>query len=90
MSKEHEDNIKKEFAKAETVQVEATEKPNPVITELGKVDTRRQMDHTSPDDPGIKRLNAMVGYTRLDLNSFPSRGKFYRDDFEVHITCYLF
>ena len=27
----------------------------------------------------------MVGYTRLDLSSFPSKGKFYRDDFEVHI-----
>ena len=43
------------------------------------------MDHTSPDDPEIKRLNSLVGYTPLNLNEFPSKGKFYRDDFEIHI-----
>ena len=82
---EHEDNIKKEFEAAEGVSVKATETPNKVVQELGKVDVSRQMDHTSPDDPEIKRLNAMVGYTRLDLSTFPSKGKFYRDDFEIHI-----
>jgi len=85
MSKEHEENIKKEFAAAEGIAVEATETPNEIVTELGKVDVNRQMDKVTADDPEIKRLNAMVGYTRLDLNSFPSRGKFYRDDFEIHI-----
>ena len=85
MSKEHEENIKKEFAAAEGIAVEATETPNEVIKELGKVDVSRQMDHTSPDDPEIKRLNSLVGYTPLNLNEFPSKGKFYRDDFEIHI-----
>ena len=85
MSKEHEENIKKEFAQAEGITVEATETPKEIIKELGKVDVSRQLDHTSPDDPEIKRLNAMVGYTRLDLSTFPSKGKFYRDDFEIHI-----
>jgi len=85
MSKEHEENIKKEFAASEGIAVEATETPKEVITELGKVDVSRQMDHTSPDDPEIKRLNSMIGFTRLDLSTFPSRGKFYRDDFEIHI-----
>ena len=85
MSKEHDDNIQKEFDKAEAVQVEATETPNNVVENLGKVDTNRQMNKITSDDPEIKRLNAMVGYTRLDLNSFPSGGKFYRDDFEIHI-----
>ena len=85
MSKEHEDNIQKEFDKAEAVQLEATETPNEVVQDLGKVDTNRQMNKITSDDPEIKRLNAMVGYTRLDLSSFPSKGKFYRDDFEVHI-----
>jgi hypothetical protein len=85
MSKEHEENIKKEFAAAEGIAVEATETPKEVVTELGKVDVSRQMDHTSPDDPEIKRLNSMVGYTALNLNQFPSKGKFYRDDFEIHI-----
>ena len=85
MSKEHEENIKKEFAAAEGIAVEATETPKEVVTELGKVDVSRQMDHTSPDDPEIKRLNSMVGYTALNLSQFPSKGKFYRDDFEIHI-----
>ena len=85
MANEHEENIKKEFAAAEGIAVEATETPKEVVTELGKVDVSRQMDHTSPDDPEIKRLNSMVGYTALNLNQFPSKGKFYRDDFEIHI-----
>jgi len=81
MSKEHEENIKKEFAAAEGIAVEATE----TVKDLGKVDVNRQMDKVTADDPEIKRLNAMVGYTRLNLGEFPSRGKFYRDDFEIHI-----
>lgn len=85
MSKEHEENIKKEFAAAEGIAVEATETPKEVVTDLGKVEVQRQMDHTSPDDPEIKRLNSLVGYTALDLTQFPSQGKFYRDDFEIHI-----
>ena len=68
MSKEHEENIKKEFAQAEGITVEATETPKEIIKELGKVDVSRQMDHTSPDDPEIKRLNSLVGYTPLNLN----------------------
>ena len=44
MSKEHEENIKKEFAAAEGIAVEATETPKEVIKELGKVDVNRQMD----------------------------------------------
>jgi len=85
MSKEHEENIKKEFAAAEGIAVEATETPKEVVKELGKVDVNRQMDKVTSDDPEIKRLNAMVGYTPLDLNKFPSKGKFYREDFEIHI-----
>ena len=91
MSKEHEENINKEFAKAEGthetegIQVEATETPNTVVKELGKVDVNRQMNKVTADDPEVKRLNAMIGYTRLDLNKFPSKGKFYRDDLEIHI-----
>ena len=67
MANEHEENIKKEFAAAEGITVEATETPKEVVKELGKVDVTRQMDHTSPDDPEIKRLNSMVGYTALNL-----------------------
>ena len=82
---EHEDNIKKEFAAAEGISVEATETPNKVVKDLGTVDVARQMGKITSDDPEIKRINAMVGYTALDLNEFPSKGKFYRDDFSIHI-----
>lgn len=82
---EHEDNIKKEFAAAEGISVEATETPNKVIQDLGKVVTQQQKNTITSDDPEIKRINAMVGYTALDLSEFPSKGKFYRDDFEIHI-----
>ena len=86
MSKEHEENIKKEFAAAEGIQdTDAVETPNEVVKDLGKVDTSRQLKSTSPDDPEIKRINEMVGYTKLDLSKFPSQGKFYREDFEIHI-----
>mgnify|MGYP003636221422 CR=1 FL=1 len=86
MGTDHEENIKKEFAQAEMPEnVEATETPSSVVQDLGKVDTNRQFDKVTSDDPEIIRLNAMVGFTKLDLNSFPSKGKFYRDDFELHI-----
>ena len=85
MGTDHEENIKKEFAQAEMPEnVEATETPSSVVQDLGKVDTNRQFDKVTSDDPEIIRLNAMVGFTKLDLNSFPSKGKFYRDDFELH------
>jgi hypothetical protein len=85
MSKEHEENIKKEFAAAEGITVEATETPNNVVKDLGKVVTQQQKNTITSDDPEVQRLNALVGYTRLDLSTFPSGGKFYRDDFEIHI-----
>ena len=85
MSKEHEENIKKEFAAAEGITVEATETPNNVVKDLGKVVTQQQKNTITSDDPEVQRLNALVGYTRLDLSTFPSGGRFYRDDFEIHI-----
>jgi len=90
MSKEHEDNIKKEFAVAEgntveVIETQATETPTSITKDLGKVDVSRQLGKVTADDPEIQRLNAISGYTTLDLTEFPSRGKFYRDDFEIHI-----
>lgn len=84
----HKDNIKKEFEEAEGIQnAEATVKTNEagVITELGKVDTTRGSGITTPDDPEIQRIQDLVGYVKLDLGNFPSKGKFYREDFEIHI-----
>jgi hypothetical protein len=85
MSNEHEENIKKEFAKAEGISVEATETPTEVVKDLGKVETKVQKNIVTSDDPEIQRIQALTGYTKLNLNAFPSKGKFYREDFEIHI-----
>jgi len=89
MATEHEENIKKEFEASESIQdTEATQTPvveKEKVTVLGKVDTSRQLKTVTSDDPEIKRINDLVGFTPLDLTSFPSQGKFYRDDFEIHI-----
>jgi len=90
--KQHEENLKKEFAKAEGLDTpEATDVPSTEqtkeskITNLGKVDPKRGMGLTDPDDPEIKRLQSLVGYTKVDLDYLPSGGRFYRSDFELHI-----
>jgi hypothetical protein len=87
----HEDNIKKEFEQsqgADTDTVEASEvqrTPDGKISSLGKVDTRKGRGVTPVDDPEIKRIQELVGYIEFDLAQLPSGGKFYRDDFQIHI-----
>lgn len=84
----HEDNIKKEFEAAEGIQdttATVTTNDDGTVKELGKVDTTRGSGITSPDDPEIQRIQSLAGYIKLDLRSFPSGGRFYRDDFEIHI-----
>lgn len=83
----HEENIKKEFEAAEGV-IDATETATSEegkVTNLGKVDPTRGLGITSPDDPEIKRIQSLAGYVKLDLSNFPSGGRFYREDFEIHI-----
>lgn len=79
----YEEDIKKEFEAAEGVS--NTEITGEKITSLGKVDMTRGTGYTSPDDPEIKRINELVGHIRLDLSQLPSGGRFYREDFEIHI-----
>lgn len=84
----HEDNIKKEFEAAEGIQdTEATVKTDEggKVTNLGKVDPTKGMGITSPDDPEIKRIQELAGYIKLDLGLLPSGGRFYREEFEIHI-----
>ena len=80
----HEENIKKEFEAAEGIQP-ATVVNDGKITNLGKVDPTKGMGLTSPDDPEIRRIQELTGYMKLDLGNLPSAGKFYREDFEIHI-----
>jgi hypothetical protein len=77
----YEEDIKKEFQEAEGVVTESAEK----ITSLGKVDMTRGSGITSPDDPEIRRIQELAGHINLDLSQLPSGGRFYREDFEVHI-----
>lgn len=78
----YEDDVKKEFDLSEDItQTEAEAK----TVSLGKVDVTRGRGLTSPDDPEIKRIQELSGYIKLDLSLLPSRGKFYREDFEIHI-----
>lgn len=78
----YEDDIQKEFLEAEGAESEVTVEK---VTSLGKVDTSRSMGITSPDDPEIKRIQELAGHITLDLLQLPSGGRFYREDFEIHI-----
>lgn len=80
----HEDNIKKEFEEAEGL-YEASKTEEGKVTSLGKADPKRTLNLTTADDAEVKRLNEMVGHQRLDLSLLPSKGRFYRDDFEIFI-----
>jgi hypothetical protein len=82
-SSNYEEDVNREFLEAEgnIVSDQATEK----MTSLGKVDMTRGTGMTSPDDPEIKRIQELAGHIKLDLTLLPSGGKFYRDDFEIHI-----
>ena len=92
--KQYEDDLMREFAAeqpAQTVnnvyQMPAEREP---VRDLGKVKnptgrpnsmSREELDN----DPEIKRMNELVNYVRLPLQNFPSMGRFYSEDFEVHI-----
>ena len=87
-TKKHEENIKKEFEAAEGIQeteAEVVTNEDGKITNLGKVDPTKGRGITSPDDPEIRRIQELSGYLKIDLSQLPSGGKFYRDDFEIHI-----
>jgi hypothetical protein len=81
MGNEYEESIKKEFAEREGMAEVVTDGK---VTDLGQVDSHR-MRRVDPDDPEVKRLNELVGYIKLDLGLLPSGGRFYREDFEIHI-----
>lgn len=75
MDNNHEENIMKEFEQAESLKT----------TDLGKVEPRTVKNKLTVDDPEVKRINEITGYQRIELSILPSRGKFYRSDFELFI-----
>ena len=95
-NKQYEDDLMKEFSASENVGNLKTDNVYPTMLEhepvrdLGKVKnpTGRPMNMTREEldnDPEIKRMNDLVNFIRLPLENFPSQGRFYSDDFSVHI-----
>lgn len=64
-------------------------KEKEVVTDLGKVANpmglkniqREELD----EDPQIKKMKELINFVRLPIEQFPSQGKFYPIDFNVHI-----
>lgn len=79
----YEEDIKKEFKEAEGIVTPEVNEEK--VTNLGRVDMTRGSGITSPDDPEIKRIQELAGHIRLNLSLLPSGGRFYREDFEIHI-----
>lgn len=84
-TKQYEEDLLREFA-------ESSAKVDPetnTITDLGKVSnpggvpniTRSELE----EDPKIQKMASLTNYIHLPLSQFPTGGKFYRDDMEVHI-----
>jgi len=74
---DHEENVRREFEEKEGI----TETK---VKDLGTVEPHRTA-RVQADDPEIRRLNELTGYVKLDLSLLPSGGRFYREDFEIHI-----
>lgn len=79
----YENDVQKDFLEAEGVS--ETNNTEEKVTSLGKVDMTKGSGITSPDDPEIKRIQELAGHIKLDLLLLPSAGRFYRNDFEIHI-----
>lgn len=79
----YEEDIKKEFESSEEIVTSQTTEEK--VTNLGRVDMTRGSGITSPDDPEIKRIQELAGHIKLNLSLLPSGGRFYREDFEIHI-----
>ena len=80
----HEENIRKEFEESERT-YETVLNEDGKISSLGKADPKKILNVTTADDPEVKRLNEMVGHQKLNLDLLPSKGRFYRNDFEIFI-----
>jgi hypothetical protein len=79
----YEEDVKKEFEATEDIS--SSEITTEKITSLGKVDMTKGNGITSPDDPEIKRIQELFGHIKLELSLLPSGGRFYREDFDIHI-----
>jgi hypothetical protein len=83
----HEERIKKELELLDNaIPVDVTETQyadDGKVSSLGQIDPTRRRDIATPDDPEVRRLNELIGHQRVNLSDLPSRGRFYREDFEI-------
>lgn len=96
--KQYEEDLMKEFnatgdigsSESPTLNVYPKQIEHEPVKDLGKVKnptgrfnniSKEELDN----DPDIQRMNALVNFVRIPLESFPSMGRFYSDDFSVHI-----
>ena len=53
---------------------------------LGKVDlTEGSLLNSLKDDKDMQKLNSTMGYNTIELNSLPSKGRYYSDNFQIKI-----
>lgn len=72
----YDEQLKKEFEKTQP-------KEDTVVKEIGKVNLGNNID--LDDDPDVKRINAMIGYHDVPLDTLPSRGRYLPSDARISI-----
>lgn len=80
---------KKEMTYDEQVEMEfnSTQEPDGrIVKDLGKVDiTRGTHSEGVQDDENVQRINNMIGYLNVPLETLPSGGKFYPENTRISI-----
>ena len=76
----YEEQVEREFNLSQEPQ------QNDIIKDLGKVDvTRGTHSDGVQDDENVKRINNMIGYLNVPLETLPSGGKFYPENTRISI-----
>jgi hypothetical protein len=76
----YEEQVEKEFNLSQEQQ------QNDIIKDLGKVDiTRGTHSDGVQDDENVKRINNMIGYLNVPLETLPSQGRYYPENTRISI-----
>lgn len=76
----YEEQVEKEFNLSQEPQ------QNDIIKDLGKVDiTRGTHSDGVQDDENVKRINNMIGYLNVPLETLPSQGRYYPENTRISI-----
>ena len=76
----YEEQVEREFNLSQEPQ------QNDIIKDLGKVDiTRGTHSDGVQDDENVKRINNMIGYLNVPLETLPSQGRYYPENTRISI-----